>query len=183
MKKTILVVLVAIFGATVVHAQLLAPQLKIGVVNSEQLYASYPEFKKAEAQLQKETEGWQSDRENWAAQMEKRQAGIADKESQLKAGETTFSEKKKKQLLSDIDSLKADLSQRYNQQMTFEQDRLQKRKAELLGSVLQVVNKAIEAVGEQDGYDFIIDASNGTVVYARNPEDLTDKILRHLKDK
>jgi len=163
-------------------AQLKPVGLKIGVVNSEQLYAAYPEFRKMEEQLQREAAGWQSDREAWIAKMQKSEAVITDKESALKTG-TLFSDKKKAQMQAEIDSLKAGLQERYSSQMTMEQERFQKRKAELLQGVLETVNKSIEALGEAEGYDFIIDSSNGTIVYARNPDDLTDKLLRKLKEK
>ncbi len=165
------------------YAQFKPPALKIGIINSELLYDQYPEFKKMEEKLQKEAEGWQSERENWIKEMEQQQAIVAEKENQLKAGQTTFTEKKKLQLQSEIDSIKASLYERYNKQMVFEQERLQRRKAELLGGVLEVINKVIDEIGEKEDYDLIIDAANGTVIYAKNPEDISDKVLRKLKDK
>jgi len=165
-------------------AQMLKPpSLKIGVVNSELLYQSYPEFRRMESQLQKEAEGWQAEREGWIAQMQKSETVINDKESQLKAGANTFTEKRKAQLQTEIDSLKSSLQERYSQQMAMEQDRFAKRKAELLSGVLETVNQQIEALGAAEGFDFILDSSNGTIVYARDPEDLTDKLLRKLKEK
>ncbi len=163
--------------------QLKPQSLKIGVVNSEALYQTYPEFRKIEEKLAKEAEGMQSARQGWISDMEKRQSSIGEKENQLKAGVSTFSEKRKVQLQTEIDSLKMDLQQRYNDQVTSEQEKLQTRKAELLSGVLEAVNKQIDSLGEQDGFDLIIDASNGTVVYAKDPEDLTDKLLRRLKEK
>jgi outer membrane protein len=157
--------------------------LRIGVVNSEALYQTYPEFRKIEEKLAQEAEGMQAGRQAWIADMEKRQGAIGEKETQLNAGASTFSEKRKKQLQGEIDSLKLDLQERYNTQVTSEQEKMQKRKAELLSGVLESVNKKIDALGEAEDYDLIIDAANGTIVYARNPEDLTDKLLRRLKEK
>ncbi len=164
-------------------AQLKPQSLKIGVVNSEALYQAYPEFRKIEEKLAKEAEGMEASRKVWISDMEKRQASIGEKENQLKAGATTFAAARKASLQNEIDSLKMNLQQRYNDQVTAEQEKLQTRKAELLSGVLEAVNKQIDGLGEQEGYDLIIDASNGTVVYARDPEDLTDKLLRRLKEK
>jgi len=157
--------------------------MKIGVVNSELIYQAYPEFRKMEERLQREAEGWQAEREGWIAQMRKFEDIITDRENQLKAGANTFSDKKKTELQTQIDSLKLEMQIRYNQQATMEQERYAKRKSELLSGVLETVNKQIEAIGEAEGYDLIIDAANGTVVYARDPDDLTDKLLRKLKEK
>lgn len=165
------------------HAQFAPPKLKIGVVNSEMLYQAYPQFRKMEEKLAREAEGWQAEREGWIQKMQKSEAAIEEKEKQLKAGANTFTEKKKQTMQSEIDSLKVDLQSRYTDQMTMEQERFQKRKAELLAGVLETVNKQIETLGEAEGYDLIIDAANGNIVYARDPEDLTDRLLRQLKDK
>ena len=57
------------------------------------------------------------------------------------------------------------------------------QRAELLAGVFEIVNKAIEEIGEQNDYDLIIDSANGTVVYARDPQELTDQLLQHLENK
>lgn len=162
-------------------AQLKPPLLKIGVVNSELLYQAYPEFRKIEEQLAREAEGMQAGRQTWIVQMEKMQGVVAEKENQLKVGANSFTDKRKAQLQAEIDSLKADLQERYNEQVSSEQEKFQKRKAELLSGVLETVNKQIDALGEAEAFDFIIDSSNGTVVYAKDPEDLTDRLLRRLE--
>lgn len=172
-----------LFAVTSARAQFKPPELKIGVVNSEAVYQTYPEFRKIEERLAKEAEGMETARQGWISDMEKRQSSIEDKETQLKSGANTFSDKRKTQLQTEIDSLKMDLQKRYNDQVTSEQEKLQRRKAELLSGVLETVNKQIDTLGEQEGFDLIIDASNGTVVYARDPEDITDKLLRRLKEK
>jgi len=185
LKSVILLLIGAIcFTApSLLNAQLKPSPMKIGVVNFELIYQAYPEFRKMEERLQREAEGWQAEREGWIAQMRKFEDIITDRENQLKAGANTFSDKKKTELQTQIDSLKLEMQIRYNQQATMEQERYAKRKSELLSGVLETVNKQIEAIGEAEGYDLIIDAANGTVVYARDPDDLTDKLLRKLKEK
>lgn len=163
-------------------AQLKATQLKIGVVHSELLMRELPQFKSAEAQLAKEMEVWQKERAVWEKQMEKLQQNITDQETALRAGQSTFSDKKKQELQANIDSLRADFSEKLDGQMQMEQERFNQRRAELISGVLEIINAAIEEIGEQNGYDFIIDSSNGTIVYARDPIDLNDQLLRKLKD-
>ncbi|MFH0765868.1 MAG: OmpH family outer membrane protein [Calditrichota bacterium] len=158
-------------------------QLKIGVVNSEVLVQSLPQFRSIEKTLAKEMEGWQKERASWEADMERLQNVIGDRENSLQAGQNTFSDEKKKKLQADIDSLRKDFNGRLNQQMQMEQERFNQRKAELVGNVLEIVNASIEELGEQSSYNLIIDSSNGTVVYARDPDDLTDQVMRKLKDK
>ena len=74
-----------------------------------------------------------------------------------------------------------DFNTRLQSQSAFEQERFTNRRAELLAEVFEEVNEVIVEMGETEGYDFIIDASNGTVVYAREPDDLNDQLLRRLQ--
>jgi len=179
MLRTFAILLIssALFGS----AQ--AQGLKIGVINSEIVYQNYKEFKQAESQLSREIEGMQAERAGWEADMERLKKDIEERERKLAAGQNTLSESKKASMQAEADSLKQDFASRLSTQTTYEQERLNQRRAELLQGVIETVNKSIEEIGEQEGYDFIIDSANGTVVYAKNKEDLTSKLLEHLENK
>ena len=158
-------------------------EINIGVVSSEIIVQGYPQFRQAEQQLAREVEGWRSERAAWEADMERLQNDIVEKEERLRAGQNTFSEQKKATMQTTIDSLRTDFSERMNSQMAAEQERLNRRRAELLGEVFEEVNEVINEVGEQSDFDLIIDITNGTIIYAKDPEDITDSILRKLQDK
>lgn len=158
-----------------------AQNLKIGVINSEVIVNNYPEFRQAEAQLSREVETWQSQRSGWESEMQRLRAEIEEKEKKLQAGQNTFTPERKAALSAELDSLKLDFSMRINLKSQEEQERFNRRREELLSGVFEIVNKAIEELGDQEGYDLIIDSANGTVVYARTPDDLTDKLLQFLK--
>lgn len=161
----------------------LAQEFKIGVINSEIIVENYSEFRQAEAQLGREVESMQSQRAAWEADMERLQKHVGGLENQLASGQNIFTTERKASLQMEIDSLKMDFSIRMNQQSVEEQEKFNRRRAELLAGVFEVVNKAIEEIGERDGYDFIIDSANGTVVYAKDPDDLTDELLQHLNSR
>ena len=157
-------------------------ELKLGVVASELIVQNYPRFQQAEAQLAREMQTWQNERKSWESDMERLQKDIEILQEQLINGKM-FSEKKKAEMQMSIDSLRLDFNVRIQKQSTAEQERFGKRRAELLADVFEIVNAVIEEIGEENGYDFIIDASNGTVVYAKEPIDLNDELLRRLQDK
>jgi outer membrane protein len=162
---------------------LFAQGLKIGVINSEAVVQNFEQFRRAEAQLGKDVEGWTQERAAWEADMQRLQKDIEDRQNRLAAGQNILSDVKKKALQGEIDSLKGDFTTRVSRQSEVEQERFNARKTELLAGVFETVNKTIEEIGEQEGYDFIIDASNGSVVYAKNPTDLTSQLLDHLEKK
>lgn len=157
-------------------------ELKLGVVASELIVQNYPRFQQAEEQLAREMQTWQNDRKAWESDMERLQKDIENSEEQLRNGKM-FSEKKKAEMQMSIDSLRYDFQMRIQKQSTAEQEKFTKRRAELLAEVFEVVNGVIEEIGTDNDYDFIIDASNGTVVYAKEPDDLNDELLRRLQDK
>ena len=168
------------------------------MINSELVVQTYPEFKKAEEQLGLEMQSWETERGSWEADMERLKLyisereevlrtglkiTIADREEVLRTGQAALSDELKTSIQAEIDSLRQDYDTRLNYQITFEQERFNKRRAELLAGVFEIVNESIEELGEQNGYDFIIDSANGTVVYAKEPDDLNDQLLRILQDK
>ena len=161
----------------------ISQELKMGIIHSEVIVASYPEFRRAEEQLKLEAQRWEAERSPWEADMERFKAAILGQQAKLRAGENSFSDKRKAELGAAIDSMETDYEQRLNKQMTFEQERFNQRRAELLTEVFEIVNQAIEEMGKENDYDLIIDTSNGSVVYARDPEDLTDQLLRRLLEK
>lgn len=172
-----------IFSVLLLTSAGFSQELKIGIIHSEVIMANYPEFKRAEDQLKIEAQRWEAERSPWEADMERIKASILDQQARLKAGENTFSDKRKAELTAVIDSMEADYQQRLDRQITFEQDRFNQRRAELLTEVFELVNQTIEEIGKENNFDLIIDSSNGSVVYARDPEDLTDQLLRRLQDK
>ena len=155
--------------------------MKVGVINSEIVVDNFPEFAQAEAQLGREVEGWQKERGAWENTMLKQREGIDDREAKLEAGQNVLAPERKTALQRELDSLKLDLSLKINQRATDEQTRFNSRRAELLAGVFETVNKTIEELGEQEGFDLIFDSANGTVVYARDPQEVTDQLLARLK--
>jgi Skp family chaperone for outer membrane proteins len=67
--------------------------------------------------------------------------------------------------------------------MQSEQTKFNTRRAELLSEVFEEVNGVIEEIGEESDFQLIIDASNGSIVYAKDPEDLNDQLIKRLQDK
>ncbi len=156
--------------------------LKMGMVALEVIIQNYPRFQQVDEQLQREMTTYQKERKSWEADMDRLKAAIQKKEETLRAGQI-FTDQKKIQLQQEIDSLTTDFSNRVSQKTSQEQEYFTKRRNELLAVVLEEVNEVIRQMGEERGYDLIFDASNGTVVYAREPDDLNDELLNRLKNK
>lgn len=51
---------------------------------------------------------------------------------------------------------------------------------ELTRPIIDKINKLIAKIGEEEGYDFIFDASSGALVHALPKYDITDRIIEEL---
>lgn len=180
MNKIILSLMVLLVLSVTLSAQ---EPIRIGTVNSELIVRGFPQFQVAEQQLGREVEQWRIERAAWEADMERLQATILEREGALQAGLNTFSDTKKARMRTEIDSLQADFYGRMQNQNALEQERLNRRRAELFGEVFETVNEVITEIGEDNNYDIIIDSANGTIVYAKEPDELTEQVLEALQGR
>ncbi len=51
---------------------------------------------------------------------------------------------------------------------------------ELTKPIIDKINSIIRLIGEEDDFDYILDAATGNIVHARSDYDLTDRILEEL---
>lgn len=186
LHRSIIVTLIlggaAAFGSPA-RAQFLPPKLKIGTVNLQQIVESSSDFQKAQSQIQKDVESWQSEHDKFVEQMQKVEATINDKEESLQAQASLLKEDKKAARQAEIDSLKLDLQEKIAGQANMEQERGRKRQEELLNAVLEKVLKKITEMGEDGGYDLIYDATKGTILFTHDKVDLTDQLAKKMKGK
>ncbi len=157
-------------------------QIRTGYVDTEEILKQHPQLLQgAEARLSREVEQWAADRKPWEQYMEMLQADIIKREAELNKGKM-LSEAKRLDMQRKLDSLQTDFQQRFQAQLATDQERLQQRRSELLNEVFNEVREIVKEIGESEGYDIIIDTS-GAVVYVRDPEEVTDEVLRVLKNK
>ena len=61
------------------------------------------------------------------------------------------------------------------------QTKIQKKQQELMEPLLNQLQEAIKAVGKANGYAYIFDITQGTVVYFDGGDDLTQLVIAELK--
>jgi Skp family chaperone for outer membrane proteins len=71
--------------------------------------------------------------------------------------------------------------ERFRRETWGEGGRLYARNLELSRPVLDKINAAIQKVSQDDGYDFVFDASSANIVYTLPQYDITDRIIDELK--
>lgn len=161
MKK---IIFILVLGLTVGYS---AQAQKIGYVNSQALMQVMPEAKHADSVLQA-----------YVADMDKQYKTMGQEGSQLmdeyQKNEATWSAAVKETKQKAINDLQARM-QDFQQSAS---DNIQKKRAELYQPILDKAQKAIEAVGTEGGYDYILDGA--ALLYAKEGKDVSDLVKAKL---
>jgi len=70
--------------------------------------------------------------------------------------------------------------ERYKYEKLGPEGEFYKKSMELTKPIIDKINKLIAKIGEEEGYDFIFDASSGALVHALPKYDITDRVLEEL---
>jgi outer membrane protein len=152
--------------SAVLSAPVLADNIKVRVVNVAKLLDQAPQAKDASAALEREFAPQQKELNKMNDEIEK----IAKDYDKNKSVMTEAQREAKER---DIVMKKRDLQRRRNDI----QELLNIRRNEELSKLQDLVNLAIKAVGEKEGYDLIL---YDGIAYTRETIDITSNVLNHL---
>jgi outer membrane protein len=150
MKKVFLTILAVAF-VTTIFAQ---GSIKLGHINSQELLQAMPESDSAQLKLEKASKELQD-------QLQAMQVELNNKYQDYVAKRDTYSDLIKQTKESELQ----EMQQRIQQfQSTAEQD-IQKKRVDIFKPVLDKANKAIAEVAKENGYTYILDLTQGSVIY------------------
>ena len=161
-----------ILAATLmIAAAALGQEIKIGFVQVEPLMENFPEHEDA-------TKTYEKELSNWQKQIDQYQADLASMEEEYQQRAMLYSPEKKREKQEEILARRQEAVQFY-QKIFGPQGDAEKRKIELLSPIYEKVTRAIEILGERDGYTMIFNAPG--LLYSKEELDLTDEVLKILK--
>lgn len=163
--RLILSTLLILSFAMVMHAQ------KYGYLNSTQLILIHPEVKAADQKLT----NYQNDM-------------LAKGDSMVKVLELNYGKYVEEVNSGTLSKLQmqereAALGQEQEAIRAYEaeiQASLVKKREELYKPILDAIQKAVQAVGKEEGYTFIFDSSTGVILHASETENVFDKVKAKL---
>ncbi len=167
-KKLFLIVALILVGVAGLQAQ-----SKIGYIDSEKLLREFDEAVDAMAKLEAESQKLE---EQYYAMQEEGEKLLEEYEN--KRFVATESWKTQKQ--QEIQKLQQEL-QNFQMKHFGPDGDIYVKQEEYLGPIMRKINGAIQRVGADGGYDFIIDAAKGSLVYADDKHDLTNTVLYELR--
>ncbi|HSG10074.1 MAG TPA: OmpH family outer membrane protein [Longimicrobiales bacterium] len=147
-----------------------AQTLKIGYINSQEILASAPGAREAQA-------AFESDMQGFNAEAQQLQDELQRMQQQLQQQELTLSPEAKRNRQQQI-SQKAQEAQ---DKMAELDQRAAGRRAELVQPIMDKITAVIETMREEGNYALILDVAAGSIISADPSLDLTQEVLRRLQ--
>ena len=164
MKK---ITLLAILGVLTLN---LTAQNKFGFIDSQELLQLMPERKAAETEVQNFAKSLE-------AQLGSMTAEYQQSLQEYQANEATYTDLVKQDKEAEIIGLQERIQ-------TFQQNAqqsLQEKEQKVLEPIFAKARKAIEDVAKEGGYTYIFDKSQGTILYAKDSENILGLVKKKLK--
>lgn len=156
-------------GTTAALAQ---PELRLGYIDSQRIFAEYKETVEAERIYKKEVEAWK-------AQAQAMEQEIVKIQDELRAQSLMLSEEKQREKKLALDKKLEDY-QRFMKDVFGDNGTAAKRNQELTQPIVDKINRILEKMAQDQGYTMVFDIANANIVYANKAFDLTDQVLEEL---
>jgi len=164
MKKVLLAI-----ALTLGIAGTAAAQQKLGHINIQELLATMPQQTVAEEEIQK----YVQQLENTLAEM---QTEYQTKLQDFQENQGSWSEPQLQNKSKELQSLQQRI---YEYQQSAQQD-LQREQYEKQAPILEDIQDAINTVGKENGFAYIFDVSQGSVIYTEGGEDVMPLVKAEL---
>ena len=129
-------------------------QVKIAHVNTAEILDAMPDKAKAEKDLEKYYGELQSQLETMAKEY---QAKMQDYEANQATMSNLVKQSKEKEII--------DIQNRIQQFQANAEGEFEKKRAELLSPILEKIQNAINSVGKEKGYTYVLDLATGAAVF------------------
>ena len=167
MRKIFALILVLLMAVAVS-----AEEQKIGYVDSQRIFAEFPEYQDAQAKFD-------SDVDTWNAQADQMKKEVDDLTQELEGQSLILSAEKKKEK-EDYLKAKQDTLRQFLDATFGTDGKAERRMAELSKPIRDKVLAIIEKVAIENNYSIIFDAATVNIAYAKKSLDITDEILSEL---
>tara|TARA_B100000900_G_scaffold15057_1_gene11999 strand:+ start:9046 stop:9552 length:507 start_codon:yes stop_codon:yes gene_type:complete len=152
-----------VFAATlfIVGSFYAQAQSKVAHINTQELVESMPEMMNAKSELEKLAKTYETDIQSMATELQ-------NKIKQYDAESSTKTDEENGKRLQEVQSMEQSIRQYQGQA----QQDLQKKEIELLKPITEKAKAAILKVGNNQGFNYVLDSSQGQGVIMANGKDL-----------
>ena len=147
-------------------------EIKIGYVDSNEIMTNFEEVRQVQVDLEKEQRRLEGDFNNLISRLDSLKQDY--ERQRLLMSETRRNEKE-----NDITNMEKAI-QKFQLDKFGPEGEIYKKQNQLLKPVLGKIDAAIHQVGSDRGYDFILDAMSGALLYALESHNLTEAVMDEL---
>ena len=146
-----------------------AAELKVGYVQVDKILQEAPQTAESGKKLEREFSPRSQELDRMAKQ-------IKELETALDKDGLTITEAERRNKERDVQNIKIDFQRKHREL----REDINLRKNEELGSLQDLINKAVQSVAKAENYDLVMYSG---VAYAADKIDITDKVLKLLGKK
>ena len=160
-----------VFAATlfIVGSFCAQAQSKVAHINTQELVESMPEMMNAKSELEKLAKTYETDIQAMATELQ-------NKIKQYDAESSTKTDEENGKRLQEVQSMEQSIRQYQGQA----QQDLQKKEIELLKPITEKAKAAILKVGNDQGFNYVLDSSQGQGIIMANGKDLLADVKAEL---
>jgi outer membrane protein len=163
--KSMKVFILAVAFGMMTTGMALAKELKIAYVDLSRIFDNYQKTKDYDSVLQKESSGFQKERD-----------GMIQKIRDLQSKQALMKENEKQKLNDDIEKQKTALIE-YDKQ---KREELAKKRDDKVREILLEIEKVVSTYAQKEGYDYIL--NDRVLIYGNKESNVTDAVLKSLND-
>ena len=172
MRLRSFVPLLAVLACAALAGPARAQNVRIGFVDSQRIFNEYKSAQEAQDRFSREIQSWRTEADD-------RRRQVDELRNELKDQDPLLSESKKLEKETAVQRAVADYD-RFVQEFWGPGGRVGRLNEEMTREVITKIRDAVETIANREGYDLVLDAADGNVIFGVKSLDLTDRVLTEL---
>lgn len=148
-------------------------QLKVAYVNSDRIMQEWEEASEAQKKLDAEAQKLEERYREMTAEFD-------SLSKQFQQQQYVMSEERRQEKQRELQQLQQRI-QRFQMENVGPQGQIYAKQEEILGPVLDKINRAIKKVASDNNYDYVFDSVGGNLLYAEEKHNITADVLYELR--
>ena len=172
MRLLRLVPLAAFLACALMPARAGAQNVRIGFIDSQRIFNEYRAAQEAQDRFSREIQSWRTEADDRRRQVDQLRDELKDQDPLLTEAKRLEKESALQKAVSDYD--------RFVQDFWGPNGKVQRLNDEITREVIGKVRDAVELLANREGYDLVLDAADGNVIFGVKSLDLTQRVLDDL---
>jgi len=149
-----------------------AQNVRLGFVDSQRIFETYKGAQEAQERFGREITAWRTEADERRRSLDVLRNEMKDQEALVTDAKKIEQESALSKAVSEYD--------RFVQEFWGPGGRVQRMNDEMTREVIGRIRDAVETIAYRDGYDLVLDAADGNVIFGVKGLDLTERVLTEL---